>query len=475
MPKKDSTHPRLQRSSQRRKTALEHIARSIFETANEGIWVLDENAQIITINQRMSDMLGYSVQEMVGKYKWNFLFEEDQQRTKAIFERRKQGISEQVDIRFRTKEGKSIWTLMSARPIFMEKQFAGALDMFSDVTERRAAEEAAIAARNRLTTILDSISDGFMTIDKSWNVSYLNRELIQILTLLGKAPEDVIGKNLWDLFPDVIGTETEKRFHTAMDESKSVEFEAYYSPLKRWFEVRAYGSSDGITVYSRDITDRKKSELELRSSLREKEALLQEVHHRVKNNLQIITSLLGLQSHRVDNAEMKSILRDSEDRVRAMALVHQQLYDESNQFSSIPFEDYVRVLTDALLRSHALNDSIVQINVNGAGLSVPITQAVPLGLITNEIISNCLKYAFRGKAAGTIHITLSPSNTDQLALTIADDGIGIPEGLDYHGGKTLGMRLIQLLSRQIEGNVQIDSKPNFGTSIRIEFPKIQGA
>jgi len=212
--------------------------------------------------------------------------------------------------------------------------------------------------------------------------------------------------------------------------------------------------------------ERKKAEDALKASLREKEILLREIHHRVKNNMQVISSLLSFHSGRIEDPAAVEMIKDSQQRIRSMALVHEKLY-QSKDMSRIDFASYIQSLTMRLFHFLQTDPDRVRIVTDLEDISLDINIAVPLGLIINEIVSNAFKHAFPGDRAGEIRIALRAEGKGWFALTVSDDGVGVPDGLDLRKAGTLGMQLVSMLVDQIEGTMQIDGGP--GTSIRIAF------
>ena len=215
-----------------------------------------------------------------------------------------------------------------------------------------------------------------------------------------------------------------------------------------------------------DITSRKEAEEQLISSLREKEILIKEIHHRVKNNLSVIVSLLNLQSARIESKDQAlAAFHESRDRIYSMALVHQKLYEKTD-LSHIAMESYIRDISTKLSRIYA-PDRKIGISSRAQGILLDINMAVPIGLILNELITNALKHAFPGSREGSVVISLSPEN-DNYVLSVNDDGIGLPEDVQVDTTDTLGMELVRLLVEQIEGTLSIER--NRGTRFTIIFP-----
>ena len=223
---------------------------------------------------------------------------------------------------------------------------------------------------------------------------------------------------------------------------------------------------------ARDDTERREAEERVRRSLDEKEVLLREIHHRVKNNMQVISSLISMQSQYVDDDEIRRVLDDSRSRVRSMALVHEKLY-QTEDFSHIDFADYLRGLTGNVVGAYAHGGRHIELKFELEPLALGIDQAVPCGLITNELISNAVKYAFPDEHDGELRIALRRveyRGEPGIELVVADDGIGLPSDFDYREAPSLGLRLVtQLTQHQLHGEVELVR--DGGTEFRVRFPE----
>jgi PAS domain S-box-containing protein len=217
----------------------------------------------------------------------------------------------------------------------------------------------------------------------------------------------------------------------------------------------------------RDITERKRDEDQIKASLAEKEVLLQEIHHRVKNNLQVISSLLKLQSRYIKDSRVIEMLKESQNRVRSMALVHEQLY-QSKDLSNIDFAEYIQNLAHNLFQAYEVNTGKVKLETNIDRSSLNIDTAVPCGLIINELVTNSLKYAFLGKSEGKINIDFNLHDM-VCVLAVSDTGVGFPKELDYRNARTLGLRLVVSLVRQLRGKIEL--LETVGTAFKITFLK----
>jgi PAS domain S-box-containing protein len=227
----------------------------------------------------------------------------------------------------------------------------------------------------------------------------------------------------------------------------------------------------GFALYKIELEEKRKaSEEQILKNLQEKEILLQEIHHRVKNNLNVISSLLKLQARKVNTKEDAiEAFKNSSNRVLAMALVHKKLYDTKN-FEAVDLESYLISLARQLVSTYA-HGSQIRIKSDVEDIALDINTAVPCGLILNELISNALKYAFQGRETGEIHLKVFTPDSETVQIQVKDDGVGLPKGFDPTKSNTLGFHLVELLTEQIKGSLQVESKQSRGTVFTITFPQ----
>jgi len=224
-----------------------------------------------------------------------------------------------------------------------------------------------------------------------------------------------------------------------------------------------------LIIAEKEIESRKNAENKIKLSLEEKNILLQEIHHRVKNNMQIISSLLNLQTRYVDDEEAVNVLKESQNRVRSMAMIHEKLY-QSNDLSHINFVDYIQSLVSNLFYSYNIKNLQIKSILEIDDIRLNMETAVPCGLIISEIVSNSLKYAFPNEMHGEILVSLK-SVEDGYELIISDNGVGLPEELDFDNNKSLGLILVKSLTEQIDGEITIHR--NHGTEFKIRFKELK--
>lgn len=352
-----------------------------------------------------------------------------------------------------------------------------------DIGEQMAAPSALQKARyadllrspHLLSRIFDIAEDAIISIDEAQNIVMFNQGAEKIF---GYAPGEVLGQPLDMLIPTRFGVSHRRHvrdFGESPVAARSMGDRGQIEGRRKdgtEFPADASISKvdlEGVRIYSvilRDMSEHRKAEETLKAALVEKEVLLKEIHHRVKNNLQVVSSLLSLQSRGVQDDATRQLFKESQNRVQSMALIHEQLY-QSKSLSAFDFPEYVRLLAGHLFRSYQVSASRIELDTNIANVQLGIDMAVPCGLIINELVSNALKHAFPGGSAGKIQVKLT-GKRGTASLSIQDNGTGLPEEIGLLNSETLGLRLVRSLVTQLEGEVRIERSQ--GTEIRIDFP-----
>lgn len=373
-----------------------------------------------------------------------------------------------LDLDARRKDGTKIPVEISLSPVWSgdERLVMAAV---RDVTERRLAERE----QGLLAAIVESSEDAIIgkSLDgriETWNAGATR--------LYGYSLEEVLGQPITLLTPpdrldDVsralksVGRGETVASHETVQRRQDgslVDVSISHSPIRD-----RTGRVTGVSTIARDISARVQVERRLEASLAEKEVLLREIHHRVKNSLQVISSLLNLQGRRVAEAHARDLLVEAQTRVRSIALVHEKLYG-SRDLGSIQFGDYLRALTSALSTTYGASARRIALRVEAADVRLPIEAAVPCGLLVNELVSNALKHAYPTGRTGSVEVALrSGAAAGELCLTVADDGVGFPEGLDYLRVSSLGMQLVCSLAKQLRGAIELDR--GSGTRFSVRF------
>jgi PAS domain S-box-containing protein len=295
--------------------------------------------------------------------------------------------------------------------------------------------------------------------------------------LAGAERSDAIGKSSAELGIDIDPATRERYFATLREEGRVRDFEApttFANGRTAWMEfsaepIESQGQRIFVTI-ARDITPRKLAEEQLRKSLAEKETLLRELHHRTKNNMNVIIALLNMQAQGIDDARFTEAIADAEGRIHSMALVHEKLY-EANDLSRINLKDYVHELANTMVSSYNSQPGRRHLIEELEDVSILLDTAIPCGLVLNELLSNALKHAFPGEANGTIRLGLHRAKEGTIHLEVSDDGIGLSHGFDPRKDGLMGMQTIVALAEgQLAGTINFVSGP--GLSCRIAFRDI---
>lgn len=320
----------------------------------------------------------------------------------------------------------------------------------------------------RSEAFLDAIPDTIFRIDRDGSIidarSPAKLPLVEAANaLVGKGTEEILL-----LYPFISPERLERSIEAtaaalATGVPQTMEFDVEVNGMRRFFEERivASGENEAIALV-RDVTAQKRAE-----EAQRKEVLLKEIHHRVKNNLQVISSLLALQAGATSDPHTRSLLRESQDRIHSMALIHQKLYQTGAE-RGVTFAEYARDLAAHLRHSYAGDSQAVDVEVDVADVSLDMDVSVPCGLIINELLSNALTHAFPGGRKGRVLLGLHRAEGDTLVLTVSDDGIGFPADIDVRAPRTLGLRIVNILAAQIKGSLSIQNEP--GTTFTLVFP-----
>jgi two-component sensor histidine kinase/PAS domain-containing protein len=446
----------------------EYPYRVLVETMNEGAATLAADGTIVYCNNRLAVLLQVPLERIIGTRFDSYVAPVD----KSLFAARLSRYSEECDndeVNLVTSNGKYI-------PVILSYCHRDQLDdqrislVVTNLSQQKRNEEF-FASGKLARSIIEQAGEIIIVCDQAGriiNASCLANEYCEGNPLL----------KLFDEAFQLFKTETgEPIFFTEL--STAVNFRNIEVTINQGGKPRLYlilnstllhGAEMavlGCVVTLTDITVRKQTEELVKTSLAEKEVLLREIHHRVKNNLQVISSLVSLQSDNLTDKRTRDELDDVRDRVRSMALIHEKLYQTSN-LRELNFADYAASLLHFLWRSHGILAERVRLTLALETVALSIDAAVPCGLILNELAGNALKHAFPDKNGGEVTVGLQyDAATDAVCLRVHDNGVGLPAGLDWRQCKSLGLRLVRILAGQLRGTVE--TVTGTGTEFRVVF------
>ncbi len=461
----------------------------ILEFLPDATFVIDRDKKVIAWNRAIEGMTGVRKADIIGKgdyaYAVSFygitrpilidlIFLSDKEIESSYEYVKREGNTLFAEVFISSMYGgKGAFLWGTATPLLdSEGNIVGAIESIRDITEWKRAEEKFRKSEEEYRSLVESTEDSIYLMDRNCRYLFVNDKH---LSRLGFTMDELRGRTYGELHPpeeaEELAEKVEEVFETGestMHEHRSRRDNRYIlrtlSPVKD-----SEGITTAVTVLSKDINELKRAEEKITATLREKEILLKEVHHRVKNNFQVISSLFNLQSERIEDKHAFELFKISQNRIKAMALIHAELY-QSEDLARIDFAGYIRKLVTNLYSSYGVNFETIKLNINAPEVLLDVDTAIPCGLIINELVSNTLKYAFPDGKEGEIHIALRPDN-NKLTLTISDNGVGFPKDLDFRNTKTLGMQLVISLTNQLDGTIELD-KSGGRTTFYITFAKL---
>jgi PAS domain S-box-containing protein len=445
----------------------------LFDSMTDAIYILDDENKIVIANKGIKLTYGYKLRDLVGK---------DQSILRAPGKFDEQAMTE---IRERSKTQKAqkleVWSKKANGEVFLTEMLVNRGSYFGknvliiierDISDRKFAEEELIRRETLFSELFNTSPLAITLLNTHNEVELVNKGFEQ---LFGYQFDEIKGLEIDKIIVPEYGIEEATR----LTNSPIVE-------EKQLVRIAKNGDRLNVIVYSVpvmiegniqakfglyvDITERKQAEETIKKSLKEKEVLLAEVHHRVKNNLAVITGLLELQSYASDNYHAQKVLKDSQMRVKSIALVHEKLYQNDN-LSEVNVSSYMEELITSVKRAIGSRDDHISIEMDIDNLTLPVTQAIPCGLLVNEIVTNSYKHAFKGRDEGLIEVSLKTKG-EFVQITVQDNGVGFDQENYTKPGLSLGMKLIRTLSKQLRASTEVRSKD--GTSYSIEF-KITGS
>jgi len=460
--------------------------RNIFDNSSEGLYQVSPEGRFITANPAAARILGYESSEELISMVTNIgsqVYVSSEDRKKALELLRKDGSFKNFEVINRQKNGNIVWVTASVHVVRDDQGNTLYHEGTSqEITERKHAEsqrEAALEAlrlsEDNFRRSLENLPLGVRIVTIEGETIYANQAILDIygydsIEELETTP--VENRYTPESFAEYqIRREKRKRDDDAPSEYNIgiVRKDGEVRHLHVFRKDILWNGERQFQVLYNDITDRKQAEERFHASLGEKDILLREIHHRVKNNMQVISGLLDLPAALSGNQERRKMFHESQSRIHSMSLVHEKLYG-SKDFAKIDLADYVRTLSQDLFQSYKINPGKIDLIIQtGGDAYVDINKAIPCGLILNELISNAFKHAFPGDRYGELQIIICETKNTEIEIVVCDNGLGLPDNVDVHQPRSVGLHLVNGLAKnQLDG--QIEFKRDAGTEIRIKFP-----
>lgn len=447
--------------------------RNIFESLHDVYYRTDREGMITEISPSVWTQAGYDPEEVIGHPVTDFYRNPS---TREVFTQRlkEAGGVNDYELQLLAKDGRVIDVSVSSHIVFDEEGHpAGVEGVLRDITARKRAEEAIRESEQKYRTMVEHSIQGII-IFQDMRVAYANKALADII---GYNPKETMSLSSDGIRKLVHPEDQELVWGRMRDRLAGKQVPSRYEvrAFRKdgsivWLEMISnrivYQGKPAIQAAIIDITDRKYAEEQTRASLREKEVMLREIHHRVKNNMQIILSLLRIQSRMVQDQETREMFKQSQSRIRSMALIHEALY-KSEDLANIDFSDYISRMTTHLLSLYREELGGVSISQETEGIFLDINRAIPCGLIISELVSNSLKHGFPNREKGQIMIRMSRDKKAKHILTVIDTGVGFPEGLNFREAETLGLQLVTDLVAQLKGVIELNRRE--GTEFVVKF------
>ncbi len=447
----------------------EHKFRQLTENVSAAVYTFNMEGRFTYVNPSTTKITGYSENELLSMRFFDIVHPEFRELVMSRgFDRIKgEDVIQKYEFKIITKQGGVRWVeIYNSRTTI--DSLVVVLGTATDITERKNADQRIRESDGKYKHLVESIEEGLVIADESENITFTNKASRKIF---GYTEEEMSTMN----FKKLVSSEDFSRLQMETDKrikGKSSKYELEIirkDGEKRLISITAsslwdnddYIGSIGIFV---DITEIRQAEEKIKFQLREKEVMLQEIYHRVKNNLQIISSMLKLQSSYVEDEYSVQMFRNCQHRVKSMSLVHEKLY-RSDNLSKISFKDYTESLTKNLFNSLNINGNRIKYELDINDVDLNISVAIPCGLIINELITNALKYGFPNNKKGIIKISMNKLDNGKLNLTVWNNGIDLPKDFDMTNLSSFGMRLVDILKEQLEAELIIERKEGVAFSL----------
>ena len=445
------------------------MARRYLDIAGVIILALNKQGEITLINRRGSEVLGWPEKDLIGR-DWfaQFIPTALREGTKSVFLQLMSGQKEEVEyhvnpIITRSGEERTIAWYNSLKTD-MEGRITGIISSGEDITKQKNAEEALRESEEKYRMLVETSPDAVTVSNLEGKITYVSRQTLQ---LHGYGEEgELLGRSAFDLIASRDKAKAMLNLQRTLKKGllRNEEYQLLRKDGSEFTgEMNAAVIRDSterlpkmFIATTRDITERKIADQALRKSIRDKELLLQEIHHRVKNNLQVISSLLDMTGMRIQDKTCLSLLQDARAKIQTMTYIHSQLY-RSERFDRIEMGIHIRQLIQYLSFLFAKKKNIRSF-VDIGEVYLPLTQAIPCALVLNELISNAYKHAFAGTGEGTIEVAMKITQGNRIFITVRDDGIGMDKHIDIQKTNSLGLKLVRnLVQKQLKGRIRLKS------------------
>jgi PAS domain S-box-containing protein len=463
--------------TERKKLQDEIISKAIFldnlfESGPEPVALLSPDGKVIRVNKEFTKLFGYSSDEIKGQNIDDILAKEAfYQEATQLTSRTKKGERIRVVTKRYKKDGSLVDVEIIGSPITIDGKMIAKFTIYRDISEKIKAEKEIKKREERYRAIFEGSRDAIFIADENARFVEVNQAACE---LTGYTKEELLKMRIPDLHEETDLHAYKRYFHRIMN-GESILSEAKIIRKNRTKVDTEFSNKriflEGIPymhTVARDISEWKRDKEKIKASLREKDIMLQEIHHRVKNNMQIIISLMRIQARSIKSPTFTKYLQALQERVYSMSLIHDHFY-KKQEFDKINIASYIKELTNHLFYISSKKEDQIKINLDLEEILLDLNKAVPFGMLVNEIVTNVLKHAFPGRKKGELSLRLYRDGNKKIHFLVNDNGIGLPKKVNVENPSTMGFQLIRDLTQQLDGEIQIES--NRGTKIKVIFPE----
>ena len=454
---------------------------SIFESSDHLIWTINNRFELTSFNKNFLDVVEkkYKAKLKIGQ-KITDILEPAEKKiyTKFWYPIYRQALAgKKIEFEKENFIDKKVYHKVYINPIFKENNAVTEINCIAhDVTDSIVYEQKLLEQTGKLQAIFDSSHHYIWTIDTEYKLTSFNKNYFELVAILYntkpflgfKANRGLLADNQeyaavleYHYNKAFMGVATNFEIETVDKNQKKIYLDIFLNPIIE------NGKTIEVSGIAHNVTEKKIDQQRVQQSLKEKDVLLKEVHHRVKNNMQIISSILNLQSSYVTDNYTLALLKESQNRIKTMAYIHESLY-QNKSFTSVNFSEYIQTLVKNIIQSYVLSSEKIELSLNLQKIELNLDLSIPAGLIVNELITNAIKHAFTNLQKGKISLILKSKN-NTVFLQVMDNGIGIPPSIDYNTTNTLGLQLVNTLIDQLDGEIKFTSKKEKGTKVLITF------